>query len=50
MQANDKDQKSYETCEPVILNVVHLEFLVVHRVFPKSLIKRSLTFVQYSFN
>jgi len=39
--------------KPVILNVVqvvHLEFLVVHREFHKSLIERSLTYVQYRFD
>jgi len=34
----------------VILNVVHLEFLLVHREFHKSLTKRSLTCVQYTFD
>jgi len=31
----------------VILNVVHLRFLVVHKEFHKSLIKHSLTYVQF---
>jgi len=30
--------------------VVHLEFLVVYRKFHKSLVKCSLTYVQYSFD
>ena len=35
--------------EVVIVNALHLRFLVVHGELHKSLIQRSLTYVQYSF-
>ena len=36
--------------EVVIVNALHLRFLVVHGELHKSLIKRLLTYVQYSFD